>query len=152
MPDHKESKDVACNVNGVGSSQMYAHTCLHGGKKKKKNSLKTDKVFTVLIYLIYLVELCLNRTCFSDFKKKKKKKTFFILIYSKQRVYCRWQAFVIKHKERKEEQEVVFPYNRYLIHRKTELFCYTIGNLEKILQNRHVTQPRFMSKALAFFK
>lgn len=58
----------------------------------------------------------------------------------------------MKHEEGKEEQEVVFPCNRYVIHRKTELFCYTTGNLEKILQNRHVTQPRFMSNALAFFK
>lgn len=39
MPDHKKSKDVGWDVNGVGSSQMYAHTCLQG-KKKRNTPLK----------------------------------------------------------------------------------------------------------------
>lgn len=40
---------------------------------------------------------------------------------------------VIKYKEGKEVQEVVFPCNRYVIHGEAELVCYILGNLGKIL-------------------
>lgn len=88
VPDHKGSKDAGWDVNGAGSSQMYAWTYLQGKKNPIPLKIKAEqgreeltlyllqemqnnKAFTLLTYVIYLAELCLNMICVSAGEKKK---------------------------------------------------------------------------------